>query len=54
MLRLTLCKNSCCPTVEIVDGQVIIKDDFEGKVNLTLEQLKILVDNYSAIEESIK
>lgn len=54
MFKLTLCKETCCPTVEIVDGHIIIKDDYEGKVSLTLEQLKILVDKYSFIEESIK
>jgi hypothetical protein len=53
MIKLTLCKNACCPTINLLDGQVIIKDDFGGTVTLTLDQLKILVDKYPEIAGGI-
>ncbi|GEM_PF-3407887 len=53
MFRLTLCKNSCCPRVDLVNGRFVIKDDFGGQVALTPGQLKILVDKYPEIEEAI-
>ncbi|MBP1759874.1 MAG: hypothetical protein H6Q63_791 [Firmicutes bacterium] len=44
VIKLTLCQNGCCPTIEIDADSVIIKDDFGGKVTLTTDQFKILLD----------
>ena len=44
LIKLTLCQNGCCPTVEFDTDSVIIKDDFGGKVSLTTAQFKILLD----------
>ena len=44
LIKLTLCQNGCCPTVEFDTDNVIIKDDAGGKVTLTNDQLKILLD----------
>ena len=36
---ITLCGvQGCCPTVEISENEVVIKDDFGGKVTLTKAQ----------------
>lgn len=50
MIKLTLCQGGCCPTVEIIEDTVVIKDDCGGKVFLTKEQLQILVDKYPEIK----
>ena len=44
MRKITLCgRGGCCPTVEIKkDKSVVIKDDYQGEVNLTQEQWKYL------------
>ena len=44
LIKLTLCQRGCCPTVEFDTDSVIIKDDFGGKVTLTTDQFKILLD----------
>lgn len=44
LIKLTLCQKGCCPTVEFDSDSVIIKDDNGGKVSLTTEQFKILID----------
>ena len=44
LIKLTLCQNGCCPTVEFDTDSIIIKDDFGGKVSLTSAQFKILLD----------
>lgn len=49
-LVLTLCQTGCCPTVEIEHNTVLIKDDYGGKVTLTPEELKILVEKYPELE----
>jgi len=49
MIKLTLCQTGCCPTVEVIEDSVILKDDWGGKVSLTKEQLQILVDKYPEI-----
>ena len=54
MIKLNLCRNKCCPTVELVNGQLIIRDDFGGQVSLTPEQFQILVDNFALFQEEIK
>ena len=54
MIKLTLCQMKCCPVVELVEGQFVIKDDFGGQVSLTPGQLKILVDSYPVLEKEIK
>jgi len=46
LIKLTLCQNGCCPTVEFASDCVIIKDDFGGKVSLTSAEFKILLDKY--------
>lgn len=50
--KLTLCQKNCCPTVEINtdSNSVVMKDDFGGKVSLTVEQFKILLDQYVKIK----
>ncbi len=47
---LTLCQSGCCPTVEIKQDKVLIQDDYGGKVTLTPEQLKILVEKYPELD----
>ncbi|MBC2725082.1 hypothetical protein [Desulfosporosinus sp.] len=44
--KLTLCQQGCCPIVEINTdtNQVIITDDLGGKVSLTTDQFKILLE----------
>ena len=38
-----MCKeNSCCPELTISDDNVVIRDDFEGKVTLTHDQFDVL------------
>jgi len=44
MIKLTLCQKGCCPTVEFDTDSVIIKDDNGGKVSLTTDQFKILLE----------
>ncbi|HHT62416.1 MAG TPA: hypothetical protein GXZ75_01770 [Clostridia bacterium] len=48
LIKLTLCQTNCCPTIEFINdtNSVIIRDDYGGKVTLTAEQLKILLDHY--------
>ncbi|ABZ83789.1 hypothetical protein HM1_0766 [Heliomicrobium modesticaldum Ice1] len=50
MITLRLCSSSCCPTVHVFQGMVVITDDDGGQVTLTKEQLKLLVDRYDDIE----
>lgn len=50
LIKLTLCQNDCCPTVEFNKDSVIIKDDFGGRVILTADQFKILLDRYLKCE----
>ena len=50
MIKLSLCKKGCCPTVEEIDGLYIIKDDFGGIVQLTREQMSILIDTIPKLE----
>ncbi|MCR6544240.1 hypothetical protein [Dehalobacterium formicoaceticum] len=47
-IKLTLCQKGCCPTIEFNPDAnlVIIKDDFGGKVSLTNDQFKILLEEY--------
>lgn len=45
-IKLTLCQGKACPTLEVINGVYIIKDDFGGKVRLTREQIEILVQKY--------
>lgn len=51
VIKLTLCQGGCCPTVELIEDNVIIKDDWGGKVSLTKKELQILVTKYPEIEE---
>lgn len=53
MTKLDLCKNKCCPSAELVNGQLIIKDDFGGQVSLTPDQFKILVGNFSLLKKEV-
>jgi len=53
VIKLTLCKEKCCPTVETIDSQFIIKDDSGSKVTLTAEQLRILVEMYPLLRETL-
>ena len=46
IIKLALCQNGCCPTVEFDTDSVIIQDDFGGKVSLTSAQFKILLDYF--------
>ncbi len=50
MIKLTLCREKCCPTVELVNGLFIIKDDLGGQVSLTPGQLSVLVNNFSTLK----
>lgn len=50
VIKLTLCQGGCCPTVEVAEDEIIIKDDWGGKVSLTKEQLQILVSKYPEIK----
>lgn len=54
MIKLSLCKNNCCPTVSVINGQFVIRDDFGGNVVLTPEQLGILVKKYPALKNELK
>lgn len=43
-MAIRLCgKRRCCPTAEITEEYIIIKDDFGGEVKLTKENLEILM-----------
>ena len=53
MKKLSLCKESCCPTVETTRGQFIIRDDIGGQVTLTAEQLGILVKIYPELRQEL-
>lgn len=37
-------KNSCCPVVNIKDGHVYISDDFGGRIQITEDELDLLVE----------
>lgn len=50
IIKLTLCQGGCCPTVEVFEDSVMLKDDWGGKVSLTKEELQILVDKYPEIK----
>ncbi|MDD2421196.1 MAG: hypothetical protein PHC60_07060 [Heliobacteriaceae bacterium] len=50
MVKLSLCKEACCPTVTVVGGQVVIEDDQGVRVTLTKEQLRVLVARFPEIE----
>ncbi len=46
MRKFKLCsEGKCCPEVTVKEDQVIITDDFGGKVRLTKEQFRILRDS---------
>lgn len=53
MFKLTLCNNKCCPEVNIIQGQVVISDDYGGKVTLTPAELSILVQRYPEIKGAL-
>ncbi len=37
---IKLCHDASCPTLELQEEGVLIKDDFNGQVFLTTEQIK--------------
>lgn len=40
---ILMCReNSCCPELTISKKDIVITDDFEGKVTLTHEQFNVL------------
>jgi len=43
-IQYTLCSNkTCCPVLsEVSDGKFVLTDDYEGKVQLTQEELLLL------------
>ena len=44
---IKLCGKSsgCCPTIEMLDDDnFIVKDDYDGKVKLTKEEIRILYE----------
>lgn len=42
---ISLCGvQGCCPTVEIGDSKIVIRDDFGGEVTLTPEQGRALAE----------
>ena len=48
MNKIKLCRTGCCPTLEkAIDNDVlyIIRDDDDGEVHLTKENIKIMYDN---------
>ncbi|MDD2497610.1 MAG: hypothetical protein PHT78_06810 [Desulfitobacteriaceae bacterium] len=47
-IKMTLCQKNCCPNIEFNKdtNSIIIKDDFGGKVTLTAEQFKMLLNHY--------
>ena len=47
VIKLTLCQQNCCPTVEFDHKRnlVVIQDDDAGRVTLTREQFNILLDH---------
>lgn len=52
MIKLTLCQKNCCPTVECstIDNIVTIQDDDGGKVLLTFDQFRILLDQFRGFQ----
>lgn len=48
---LTLCgEKGCCPVADFsTDGKVLIKDDINGRVKITWEQLEDLMERAPAI-----
>jgi hypothetical protein len=51
LIKLTLCQNGCCPTVEYLENDVIIKDDFGGKVTLTHKRKNNIWHNTLALQK---
>ena len=46
MKKFKLCgEGKCCPEVEVKNDEIVITDDFGGKVKLTREQVRILLEN---------
>lgn len=42
---IKLCDNANCPTLELHEEGIVIKDDFNGQVFLTVEQWRDLVQH---------
>lgn len=43
---ITLCRQgSCCPTLTKTESEYILKDDYNGSVRLTEDQLTLLKDS---------
>jgi len=43
MEKIVLCgRGKCCPTIEKKEENFVIRDDYDGKVVLTKEQLNLL------------
>jgi len=49
---LNLCKRGCCPTIEFDNDLVIIKDDYNGKVQLTRDELERIIGLYKEVNKS--
>ncbi len=46
MKKVTLCSGGkCCPEAFIEEGNITIRDDDGNEVKLTMEQVKILLEN---------
>jgi hypothetical protein len=50
--RIIFCGvKGCCPTLEVKNKTIIISDDFGGRIKISKNQLKSLVD--AAIKEKL-
>jgi hypothetical protein len=45
-MKKVLCQSQCCPVVMFGKDGVIIKDDYEGSVKLTHEDMDSLIESY--------
>lgn len=50
---LVCCRQNTCPTLEIVDNQVFITDDYGSCIEITEEQALMLTSAYKKVKKSI-
>lgn len=50
---LLCCRQGSCPTIELINDQVVIKDDYFGTVKMDLEQAELIGQALNLLKKNI-